>query len=144
MKKENLSFDYLVDAVARVHGHMAEQAAKAVNVSLTMRNWLIGCYIREYELEGSDRAKYGEQLMDELSDALFHQGLTRCSRRELYRYRQFYLRYPQIRESLTPQLLRSLQLPKISTNKKVESPTPQSGTFWKSKLRLRRGKLIRR
>jgi hypothetical protein len=27
---------------------------------LTLRNWLIGYYIAEYELQGSDRADYGD------------------------------------------------------------------------------------
>ncbi len=109
-EKEVIDFDALVRAISDIHDQLAARAKKAVNVSLTIRNWLIGCYIREYEMEGSDRAKYGERLMDELADALRHQGLKRCDRRELYRYRQFYLRYPQIRESLTPQLMRSLPL----------------------------------
>ena len=36
--------------------------SRAVNISLTLRNWLIGCYIAEYELNGEDRAAYGEKV----------------------------------------------------------------------------------
>jgi predicted nuclease of restriction endonuclease-like (RecB) superfamily len=43
--------------------------------------------------------------MDELASELQRQGLMRCDRRELYRYRQFYLTYPQIVEAVPPQLL---------------------------------------
>lgn len=125
MENDDLSFACLVNTVASIHERLAERAVNSINISLTLRNWLIGCYIREYELKGSDRAKYGEKLMDELADALLRQGLKRCSRRELYRYRQFYLRYPQIRESLSPQLLRSFSFPKMFTDQIVESPTPQ-------------------
>jgi len=125
-RKVLMDFKELVKIIAGIHDQLAARAKKAVNVSLTIRNWLIGCYIREYEMEGSDRAKYGERLMDELADALRRQGLKRCDRRELYRYRQFYLCYPQIRESLTPQLVQSLPLPGKSADGKVESLTPQS------------------
>lgn len=56
--------------------------------------------------------------------------LPRCDRRELYRYRQFYLTYPQIVESVPPQLLNSiagLESPYAvrSLANIVESSTPQ-------------------
>lgn len=31
-----------------------------MNASLTIRNWLVGAYLVEFEQEGEDRAKYGE------------------------------------------------------------------------------------
>lgn len=52
-----------------------------------------------------DRAKYGDRLMDTLAETLTKQGVSRCDWRELYRYRQFYLMYPQIVEALTPQFM---------------------------------------
>lgn len=33
---------------------LVPQASRAVNISLTLRNWLIGCYIEEYERSGID------------------------------------------------------------------------------------------
>ena len=42
---------------------MQAQAAHAVNLALTARNWLIGYYIVEFEQNGEDRAAYGEQLL---------------------------------------------------------------------------------
>ncbi len=98
------SFVELTGAIQRVHEELAAQASRAVNVSLTLRNWLIGYHIEEYERIGKDRAEYGERLMDALAAELTALGVSRCDRRELYRYRQFYLTYPQIVEALTPQL----------------------------------------
>jgi len=72
-------------------------------ISLTLRNWLIGWHIEGYERLGVDLAQYGENLMDRLADELTRQGVSRCDRRELYRYRLFYLSYHQIVESLPPQ-----------------------------------------
>lgn len=42
----------------------ASSAAKsAVNQLMTLRNWVIGYYIVEYEQDGSDRAEYGSHLL---------------------------------------------------------------------------------
>ena len=59
IESEDFSFHDLVQAIQLAHEQLAGQAAKAVNVSLTMRNWIIGFYIREYEQKGADRAEYG-------------------------------------------------------------------------------------
>ena len=108
-KKTNLTFAQLVLSIRQAHDLFSAQASKAVNISLTLRNWAIGYYIERYERLGVDRAKYGERLMDDLSETLRKLGLSRCDRRELYRYRQFYLTYPQIVEAAAPQLTAVLQ-----------------------------------
>jgi predicted nuclease of restriction endonuclease-like (RecB) superfamily len=100
------SFDLLVNAISLVHTEMAAEASRAVNASLTLRNWAIGFYVEEYERKGADRAAYGDKLMDVLAASLTERGISRCDRREIYRYRQFYLTYPQIVETVSPQLLR--------------------------------------
>jgi len=100
----DLSFDLLVNAIRQVDAEMVAQAGRAVNLSLTLRNWMIGFHIEEYERGGVDRAEYGDKLMDTLAARLTQLGISRCDRREIYRYRQFYLIYPQIVETVTPQL----------------------------------------
>lgn len=114
MKKivdKRFTFTELVSSIQSVHNELLGQAKRAVNISLTLRNWLIGCYIAEYEMRGADRAKYGDRLMGTLAETLTKQGVSRCDRRELYRYRQFYLMYPQIVEALTPQFMPFLNKP---------------------------------
>lgn len=59
-------FDALVSAIVRIHGQSQALAAKAVNTSLTVRNWLIGYRILEFEQQGKDRAAYGERLLPAL------------------------------------------------------------------------------
>lgn len=103
--RKDLTFGGLVDSIKAVDLELARQANKAVNVSLTLRNWLIGCYnVEEYERGGVDRADYGDKLMDRLSESPTKHGVSRCDRREIYRYRRFYITYPQIVEAVTPQL----------------------------------------
>jgi predicted nuclease of restriction endonuclease-like (RecB) superfamily len=98
-------FDSLVSAIVHIHQQTQDFAAKAVNVALTLRNWLIGYRIVEFEQQGKDRAAYGESLMDTLALRLASHGLTRVTPRELRRYRQFYQVYPRIWESLAPKSL---------------------------------------
>ena len=43
-------------------------AVKAINRMQTMRNWLIGYYIVEFEQHGKDRAEYGSQLLKKLEE----------------------------------------------------------------------------
>lgn len=124
-----LSFERLVTAIGQAHAELAAQASRAVNTSLTLRNWLIGFHIEEYERRGVDRQQYGEKLLDRLSESLILRGVSRCDRRELYRYRQFYLTYPQIVETLPPQFASQLggaAAALTGGNRIVESATPQS------------------
>ena len=122
----SLSFEQLVAAIGQVHAELAAQASRAVNTSLTLRNWLIGCYISEYELRGADRARYGDKIIELLSERLMQAGVSRSEARELRRYRKFYLTYPSIRESLSPELINKL-LPFATAVNFRESLYPESG-----------------
>lgn len=125
VRSEKFDFESLVAAITQISDNFLNQAAKAVNVSLTLRNWLIGCYIREYELGGSDRAAYGEQLLERLAKRLEAQGARRTDQRELRRYRQFYLTYPQIREALSPEFITALPAPLRAEKKIRDSLAPE-------------------
>ena len=109
----SLEFTALVDAIRGVHAQCAAQVAKAVNITLTLRNWLIGSHIHHYELHGTDRAAYGERLLSNLADQLGAAKVSNCDRRQLYRYLKFYRLYPEIVGTLPPQLA-ALQLPPAS------------------------------
>ena len=91
-----LTFDGLVAAIGHAHATLAQQATKAVNISLTLRNWFIGFYIAEFELQGANRAGYGDRLIPELAVALGTKNISNTARRQLYAYLAFYRAYPQI------------------------------------------------
>ena len=99
----NTDFESLVTSIVQIRHEAQQFAAKAVNIGLTLRNWLIGRQIELYERKGLDQAAYGDKLMVALSERVAARGWTRCDRRELYRYRQFYITYPKIVETLSPQ-----------------------------------------
>ena len=122
-----LNFAALVDAVRQVHEQSAAAASRAVNASLTLRNWAICCYIVEYEQSGADRAEYGERMMDRLAEALRQRGVPASDRQRLYAYVGFYRAYPQIGEVI-PAAWAAHVLPALSTRKSaiVRSPTGKS------------------
>ena len=125
---EPFGFSQLVQSIQSVDGQLRIQTARAVNVSVTIRNWLIGCYIREFEQVGVDRAAYGERLIEKLSVTLAKLKVSRVEQRDLRRYRQFYLAYPQIRQSLTAEFLKALPERDLSENDTIrESATAISG-----------------
>lgn len=118
------SFERLVAVIGQAHAELSAQASRAVNASLTLRNWLIGFHIAEYEQQGTDRAQYGDQLIERLSARLMDAGVSRAEARELRRYRLFYLTYPQIRESLSPELSGML-VPQAGGDNIRETRSPQ-------------------
>jgi predicted nuclease of restriction endonuclease-like (RecB) superfamily len=98
-----LNYEGLVTAIAQAHDSAQQQAVRAVNRALTLRNWLVGYHIVEYEQHGSDRAQYGERLLDELAHDLRRRIGKGFTKRYLEMFRQFYRRYP-IAQSLISQL----------------------------------------
>jgi hypothetical protein len=105
VKKNN--FDELIDNVYPTHCVLQENATKAINFNLTVRNWLVGCYIVEYEQNGEDRAKYGDKLIDEMAKRLKSKGLKGFVATSLRLFRTFYLQYPQIQQTLSVELQKS-------------------------------------
>jgi predicted nuclease of restriction endonuclease-like (RecB) superfamily len=126
MTSEDLQLDGLVAAIRQTHATFSAQAGRAVNISLTLRNWFIGHHIAEYELHGSDRAGYGERLLEQLADRLGQAGLKRLDARELRRFHQFYRGYPQIREALSPVLASLPAAERLNLTHIRETPSPES------------------
>lgn len=92
----SLTFEALIASIQALDSQFRAQAARAVNLSLSLRNWCFGLYIAEFELRGADRAGYGERLLGDLSRELRKAGISNAGRRQLYQYLAFYRAYPQI------------------------------------------------
>ena len=91
-----MNIQKLANIIVEIHDKMQHQAISAVNVYLTIRNWLIGYYILEFEQNGKDRAQYGQRLLPQLSEELKSKGLINISAPELRRFRIFYNVYPNL------------------------------------------------
>jgi len=96
-----MNFDQLIQAFEQAHHYLQEKAVSAVNQSLTIRNWLFGHYIVEYEQNGEDRAKYGTELLKNIADRLKSKNIKGLSDRSLRNCRQIYLIYPNINQVLS-------------------------------------------
>ncbi len=116
-KDEKFTFEHLTKSIRHAHQELAAQTSRAVNAGLTLRNWLIGCYIAEYELKGSDRAAYGDKLISELARGLT--DVSNCNRRQLYDYLRFYKVYPQIVRTLSAQLRKLIPADVLAISEKV-------------------------
>lgn len=88
-----MNFESLASNIQAIQDTLQQQAAHAVNMALTTRNWLTGYYIVEYEQNGEDRAAYGEFLFQKLEERLKDKGMNVRRFRE---YRRLYQIYPQL------------------------------------------------
>jgi len=92
------TFGELSDSVRTTHDFLQTEAIKAINQRATLRNWLIGCYIVEYEQKGKDRAEYGTHLLERLEKAVNRKGLKTTLFKNC---RKFYNLYPQVADLFT-------------------------------------------
>ncbi|MCA1758437.1 MAG: PDDEXK nuclease domain-containing protein [Bacteroidales bacterium] len=99
-----MDFKSLQQKIVSTHNYLQHTAVKAINVALTLRNWLIGFYIVEYEQNGDDRAKYGESLLKRLENDLKSSEIKNLTERRFRDYRRLYFCYPGIGQSLTAEL----------------------------------------
>jgi predicted nuclease of restriction endonuclease-like (RecB) superfamily len=120
----------LAESIAVVHSALRGLAAASVNRLLTVRNWVIGFYIVEYEQNGRDRAQYGTNLIYHLSQRLSH--IRGFSGRNLRLFREFYREYPQVLRLISAELsslqIEGIQLPRLPAAKSKLSPIWQLPT----------------
>ena len=88
-----MEFQLLADSIIQINDKASSAAKSAVNQLMTLRNWVIGYYIVEYEQEGSDRAEYGSHLLKNLENQINQKGMNATLFKAC---RQFYKVYPQI------------------------------------------------
>ena len=99
------SFGDLTSIIQTTHDAALSSAVKAINRMQTMRNWLIGYYIVEYEQNGKDRAEYGAKLLKKLEERVNRKGMTTT----LFKWaRKFYRLYPQMSDNLPLNIFRTV------------------------------------
>ena len=121
VKKQTHTFDELSASVLNTHQIAQAGAIRAVNQMATLRNWLIGCYIVEYEQKGSDRAKYGDHLLTRLEEKVNTKGLNVTI---FQTSRIFYNYYPQLGELIYATASHKLQEDKIYATASHKFMTP--------------------
>lgn len=109
---QDLSFEQLAQNILAIDKSTRTYAVKAINHAVTLRNWIIGGYIVEYEQYGNDRAKYGDRLIENLAKRINQTGLGTTL---LRKSRAFYIVYPsvmqlfEIRQTLSVELSALIQ-----------------------------------
>ena len=126
-RNNNLTFENLIGNVEHIHDITSAYAKGAVNQLLTVRNWMIGYYIVEYEQHGQKRAEYGTRLLEELARTINIKGLDRT---HLNLCRVFYIKYPQICVTVSHKLIgigESKYLPEITPEEDDIQDTDDNG-----------------
>ena len=121
MQKTSPTFEDLSESIIQTHQSAQNTAIRAINQMATLRNWLIGCYIVEYEQKGSDRAKYGERLLKRLEERVNTKGLNVTL---FQTSRLFYNYYPQIGNLIYATPSHKLQTGQICATPSHEFVTP--------------------
>jgi predicted nuclease of restriction endonuclease-like (RecB) superfamily len=101
-----MEFEQLLTLFKETHQELQKRAARSVDISLVIRNWLFGWYIVEFEQGDADRADlYGNRLIERLSDNLTARMGRGFSKRSLEQCRRFYECYKEIAQALPAQSL---------------------------------------
>ena len=94
--KKAVSQPTVFDRVQTILDSAQFHAARTVNSTHVVANWLIGREIVEEQQQGSKRAGYGERIVPELALQLKEKGEHGYSEQVLRYCRQFYLSYPDL------------------------------------------------
>ena len=95
---QKFDFENLVELCRQTHEEMQSRAGRTVDTFLSVRNWLFGWYVVEYEQHGADRAEYGSRLIKKLAAKLAIRG---CSSRSLALSCKFYRYYSEISQTVS-------------------------------------------
>jgi len=85
----------LFDRVSSIIEQARANTVRAVNSNMVLCYWFIGREIVEEVQEGKERAEYGKQTLEELSDNLSRQYGKGFPAPNLKLFRKFYLAYPE-------------------------------------------------
>jgi len=72
------NFEELVNSIYQTYCFLQENAIKAINYNLTVRNWLIGCYIFEFEQDGNSNNKNKRKCRNQNRHGKMHRLRSMC------------------------------------------------------------------
>lgn len=134
---EGNRIDALSDRIAKLMAEARNRVATAVNTAMVYTYYEIGRYIVEDEQEGEYRAKYGKQVLVELSARLTEKLGKGWSAEHLRLIRNFYLVYssPKIQNTVLEIQTNSVNsVYEIQTNPKIQNTVleiqTENGNQW--------------
>ena len=106
----------LLSGISSILEDARRASARSVNTILTTTYWEIGHRIVEFEQKGKASAKYGEEIIAQLSEDLTTRFGKGFSRRNLFQIRLFYLTYrKKVQTAFAELALRKPQIGKVQT-----------------------------
>ncbi|MBS1775021.1 MAG: DUF1016 family protein [Bacteroidetes bacterium] len=106
MSIEQSKYTALIDEIGSLLQKGREQVAQTTSTILAQTYWFIGQHIVEFEQGGKEKAEYGSNLLDRLSNDLTKRYGKGFSRSNVFQIRQFYLRFSKI-QTLSGQFKKS-------------------------------------
>ncbi len=97
------SYNGLLNDTCSIIEEARHVAYRAINNTLTIRNWHIGERIAREELGGTKRAEYGKRVIEQLATDLTARYGKGFDSSTLYRYILFYQRFPNILAAVRPE-----------------------------------------
>ncbi len=120
-----MNYKDVVNSIDQINTSSQLAVGRSLNQILTLRNWLIGAYLVEYEQNGEDRITYGSHLIENLANDLKTIGVMGFSFSNLKNFRQFALAYVNIASNAK---LNSFQL-LFGTDNQTNQISQTSGQF---------------
>ncbi|MDQ2919966.1 MAG: PDDEXK nuclease domain-containing protein [Verrucomicrobiota bacterium] len=97
-------YDAVLGGLVALLESARRSSARAVNRFMTATYWEVGRRIVEGEQGGEMRAEYGKALLERLSADLTKRFGRGFSRQNLHNFRQFFLTFPEIRQTASGEL----------------------------------------
>jgi predicted nuclease of restriction endonuclease-like (RecB) superfamily len=114
-----------IDRIRTILSHARATALRTANAAMVAAYWHIGREIVEEEQRGSERAKYGMKLIEQLSENLTREFGRGYSVANVRLIRQFYLAYRKRRPTIRDSVSRELG-PAAETGKKRDAVSTES------------------
>jgi len=104
-ERENLAeTSRLFERVRGILDAARAQVARSINSEMVEAYWRIGGAIVEQEQKGSERANYGDSLIEDLSKRLRAAKLKGFDKSNLWHMRNFYLKFPNFLDAARREL----------------------------------------
>lgn len=97
----HLSYDSLLKDACLIVEEARQVAYRAINNTLTIRNWHLGERIARQELGGAQRAEYGKRVVAQLANDLTARYGKGFKSQDLYNYISFFRSFPEISDAVS-------------------------------------------
>jgi predicted nuclease of restriction endonuclease-like (RecB) superfamily len=109
MKSDITKTSHLFERIVSILEEARNNVVRSVNSNMVIAYWLIGREIVENIQSGEERAEYGKQVLEELSDKLNNRYGSGFSVPNLQNFRKFYLAFQECYQIQYPTGTKSLQ-----------------------------------